>query len=178
MNNKRMKIVLFGNPVLRQSAKPVTVFHKKLHSTIDSMAYTLNLCNDGAALAANQVGILKRVIVINYENECLEMINPEIMDSDGHQTDYEGCLSYPGYFGHVTRSEHIKVKYMTRQGNEKIIERTGKLARCIQHETDHLDGILFIDRMSEQYLVDADGEKKIGLPKALELARDMKFRNK
>lgn len=170
MKIKKQKIVLFGNAVLRKAAKPVTVFHNKLYSLIDSMAYTLKHTKDGAAIAANQVGILKRVSVINYEGEYIELINPEIIEAGGKQTDYEGCLSYPGYVGLVTRPEFVRVKYTNRQGEEKIIERHGKLARCLQHEIDHLNGILYIDHVEEDYLIHSVNETKISLESVLKLA--------
>ena len=169
-NAKKLKIILFGEPVLRQTAKPVTVFHKKLHAFIDSMSATLDACNDGAALAANQVGELKKLTVINYLGEYLELINPEIIESTGEQTDYEGCLSYPGYIGRVTRAETIKVKYVDRFGKEKVIERSGKMSRCIQHEIDHLNGILFIDKVREDHLVHADTDTEISIEYVRELA--------
>ncbi|MGD8777862.1 MAG: peptide deformylase [Ignavibacteria bacterium] len=167
---KKLRIILFGSPVLRETAKPVTVYHKKFHSLIDSMAETLKSRDDGAALAANQVNILKRVTVINYEGEYLELINPEIIESAGEQNGYEGCLSYPGYMGLVRRYDYVKVKYFNRLGEKKIIERFGKLSRCIQHEIDHLNGILFIDKMEEEFLLHADTENKISRSTLLELA--------
>ena len=169
---KKLNIVLFGDPVLRESAKPVNVFHKKLENLIDSMNYTLSLRDDGAAVAANQVGVLKRITVINYEDEYFEMVNPEIIEKGGGLVDnYEGCLSYPGYIGLVPRYEKIKVKYLDRKGDQHIIERTGKMARCIQHEIDHLDGILFIDRMKETTLTHSETKATIELAKVIELTR-------
>ncbi len=170
MSNKKFKIVTFGNPVLRQKAKPVTVFHKKLHSLIDSIAETLAAEENSAALAANQVDILKRIVVIDYLNEYIELINPEILESSGSQTDYEGCLSFPSYVGKVTRANFVKVKYVDRFGKENIIEREGKLARCLQHEIDHLDGILYVDHVKEEYLFHSETDDKISLNEVKELA--------
>ena len=172
-NLKKLKILLFGDPALRQNAKPVTVFHKKLHAFIDSLAVTLDSCEDGAALAATQVGELKSITVINYEGEYLELINPEIIEAKGEQTDYEGCLSYPGYIGKVKRAETIKVKYVDRFGKENVIERTNKMARCIQHEIDHLNGILFIDRVKEDHLIHADSDTEINI----EFIRELTAKN-
>jgi peptide deformylase len=169
MSNKKLKIVSFGNPVLRQKAKPVTVFHKKLHSLIDSIADTLAAEENSAALAANQVDILKRIVVIDYLNEHIELINPEIFESSGSQTDYEGCLSFPGYIGKVSRANFVKVKYFDRFGEEHIIEREEKLARCLQHEIDHLNGILYIDHVEEEYLHHAETDEKISLDEVREL---------
>ena len=164
---KKEKILEFGDPVLREKSKPVTVFHKKLHMLIDNMKFTLLNQDDGAALAANQVGILKRITVINYMDEYIEMINPEILSSSGEITDSEGCLSLPGYFGNVKRAENVKVKYQDRFGKETIIERSGPMARCIQHEIDHLDGILFIDRMKDVAV--SDGKRKVAVKDLLKL---------
>ena len=172
---KKLNIVLFGDPVLREIAKPVNVFHKKLDNLIDSMNYTLSLREDGAAIAANQIGVLKRITVINYEDEYFEMVNPEIIEREGGLVDnYEGCLSYPGYIGLVPRYEKIKVKYLDRKGDQHIIERTGNMARCIQHEIDHLDGILFIDRMKETTLTHSETKATIELAKVIELTRIQK----
>lgn len=173
MKPKKLKIALFGDPVLRQKAKPVTVFHKKLNLLIDSIAETLFSSKDGAALAASQVSILKRITIIDYENEYLEMINPEIISSSGEQSGYEGCLSYPGYSGMVTRFESVKVKYNNRYGEEIIIERVGKMARCIQHEIDHLNGILFIDRVTDGLLIHSETKESIELSPILDLAGRM-----
>jgi peptide deformylase len=170
----KLKIISFGDHVLRQPAKPVTVFHKKLHALIDSIAETLHNCDGGAALAANQVDVLKRITVINYQGEYFELINPEIIYSEGEQTDMEGCLSFPGYYGLVKRFNLVKVKYLDRNGKENVIERTGKLARCIQHEVDHLNGVLFVDRMIEDFLIHTETENKISLQSALDLANGKK----
>jgi peptide deformylase len=171
MKVDKMNIVLFGDPVLRQTTKPITVFHKKLHQLIDSMKYTLDHRDDGAAVAANQVGVLKSITVIDYESEYFELINPVILSGSGEIVDYEGCLSLPGYFGLVPRYEEIKVKYQDRNGNEFVIERTGKMARCMQHEIDHLNGILFVDKVTEKYLVHSETEEKLEVEKVLELTK-------
>ncbi len=163
MASKKNKILLFGDPVLRQKAKAVTVFHKKLHGVIDTIAYNLDGREDGAALAANQVNILKRITVIDYEGEYIEMINPEIIEASGEVIKSEGCLSFPGYTGMVPRAETVKVKYNDRYGKENIIERSGNLARCFQHEIDHLNGILYIDRMKEDFLIHNETGERINI---------------
>jgi len=172
MRSKKLKIVLFGDPVLRQRAKPVTVFHRKLDSIIDSMTETLFSREDAAALAANQVAILKRIIVIDYEDEYFEMINPEIIFSDGLITAFEGCLSYPGYVGMVPRAEYVKVRFLNREGEVQVIERQGRMARCIQHEIDHLDGILFVDRMNEEFLIRSGTEEQIEKSEVLKIIEE------
>jgi peptide deformylase len=166
----KLKIVSFGDPVLRQNAKPVTVFHGKLHTLINSMAKTLKSSSNGAAIAANQISVLKRIIVIDYDKEYFELINPEIIASEGEQTDYEGCLSLPGYFGLVKRYDYVKVKFQNRDGEEFIVERTDRLARCFQHEIDHLDGILFVDRMTEEFLVGDGNDSKIRRQDVIDIA--------
>lgn len=167
MNTKKFKVIEFGDPVLRESAKTVTVFHHKLHALVDRISNTLYNRDDGAALAANQVGLLKRITVIDYENEYIEMINPEILEMKGTQTDNEGCLSFPGFVGKVTRYDRIKVRYQDRTGKEETIERTGNMSRCIQHEIDHLNGILFIDRMEGGFLTHSETKEKIALEEVL-----------
>jgi peptide deformylase len=151
---KKASIVQFGDPVLRTIAKQVTVFHKKLISTVDLMQYTLFNTENSAALAANQIAVLKRIVVIDYMDEYIEMINPEILDLSGESIDYEGCLSLPGYSGRVKRAENVTVKFQDRLGEEIIIERSGAMARCIQHEFDHLNGVLYIDRVVEEFVTD------------------------
>ena len=169
MKLNKLKIIQFGDPVLREVAKPVTVYHKKLHQLIDAMQYALDSIDNGAAIAANQVGILKRIIVIDYQDEYFEMINPEILESEGEAFENEGCLSYPGYVGLVPRADKVKVKYNNRFGEENIIERTGKMARCLQHEIDHLNGILYIDRMKEILLTNSKTKETIEIDKVLRL---------
>jgi peptide deformylase len=155
---KKEKIALFGDTVLRETASPVKVFHKKLHLLIDAMKYTLDATDDAAALAAPQISVSKRITVIDYLGEYIEMVNPEILEMHGEETAYEGCLSLPGFSGAVKRAYTVKVKFQDRHGKEKVIERSGAMARCIQHEIDHLDGILYIDRMSDEYV--RNDEKK------------------
>ena len=166
----KLTIVLFGDSILRSVASPVKVFNKKLLRNIDSMAITLSSCEDGAALAAPQVNISKRIIIIDYEDEYIEMINPEILSQQGEQIDYEGCLSFPGFIGKVKRFHYIKVKYNDSSGVEHIIERSGRMAVCIQHEYDHLDGVLFIDRMIEDDLINVHTELKISRSSVLSIA--------
>jgi peptide deformylase len=157
---KKASIVQFGDPVLRTHAKQVTVFHKKLINTVEIMQHTLLNTENSAALAANQIAVLKRIVVINYMDEYIEMINPEILDLSGECIDYEGCLSLPGYSGKVKRAEDVKVKFQNRFGEEIVFERTGAMARCIQHEFDHLNGVLYIDRVVEDFVTDDETKEK------------------
>jgi len=167
---RKLNIIPFGAPELRKKAVTVNIFNSRLSSTIDSMARTLYLSKDGAAIAAPQVSILKKIIVIDYMEEYLELVNPYIIAEKGEQTDYEGCLSLPGYFGLVPRFESIVVQYMDRFGKDRIIKAEGKMARCIQHEIDHLSGILFVDRMNDDFLTNFDTKEKISRNSILELA--------
>jgi len=160
---KKAKIIHFGDPVLRQKAEPVKVFHKKLHAVVDTIKNTLLDTDYAAALAANQVSILKSITVIDYCDEYFEMINPEIIASSGESTGFEGCLSLPGYSGKVKRAENVTVKYQDRHGKENTIERGGAMARCIQHELDHLNGILYIDRMVEDFVTHDDKGTKLSV---------------
>jgi peptide deformylase len=167
---KKLSVITFGNPVLRETSKPVAVFHKKIHALIDNMKHTLLTRGDGAALAAPQVAELKRITVINYMDEYFEMVNPEITAFSGENIDFEGCLSFPGFSGNVKRAETVKVKYQDRNGIEKTIERSGRMARCIQHEIDHLDGILFIDRMDEKFVYNDEDNSKVAVKDILKIA--------
>jgi peptide deformylase len=169
MSSKKLKILLIGEPALREKAKRVTVFHKKLHAQIDAMVETLDAREDGAALAATQVGIMKRIVVINYRGEYFEMINPDIISTEGIETDSEGCLSLPGLVGNVPRAITVKVKYQDRFGVEHIVERSGALARCFQHEVDHLDGIMYIDRMEVDELTHLLSGNKLTIEEAVRL---------
>lgn len=166
----KFKIVQFGNKTLRQKAKPVTVFHKKLHQLIDSMYETLKNVDDGAALAAPQVDVSKQITVIDYQGEYLELVNPEIIETRGERTEFEGCLSYVGYVGKVTRYEYVKVRYQNRFGEELVIERTGEMAKCLQHEIDHLNGILYIDRSKEKYIYHHDKNTKLNRQNVIDVS--------
>ncbi|HPB83858.1 MAG TPA: peptide deformylase [Spirochaetota bacterium] len=158
---KKAKIIHFGDPVLRQKAEPVAVFHKKLYAVVDTIKNTLLDTDYAAALAANQVSILKQITVIDYCDEYFEMINPEILESSGVNIGYEGCLSFPGFSGKVKRFENVTVRFFDRYGDEKIIQRSGSMARCIQHELDHLNGILYIDRMVEDFVTHDENNTKL-----------------
>jgi|WetSurMetagenome_2_1015567.scaffolds.fasta_scaffold222328_1 peptide deformylase len=160
-NMKLFEIKRFGDPVLRGKAQKVTGFDKKLSEQLDGMWKALDRAGNGAALAANQVGLLKRIIVINYCGERFELVNPVIVKKEGNQSGYEGCLSLPGLSGRVDRAEQVWIRYQDRNGKTEETERAGDLAVCFQHEIDHLDGILFTDRMSEPYVVNDLTKEKI-----------------
>lgn len=137
-----------GDEILYKKCKTVTKFDEKLHILLNDMYDTMKQ-HEGVGLAAPQVGILKRAVVIDVGNGKIELINPEIIDSDGEQTGSEGCLSVPGVWGEVTRPNKVTVKAQDRNG--KWFKLTGEelLARAICHETEHLDGKLFLDRVTK-----------------------------
>jgi len=132
------------DPVLRELSKPVKNINSNLIKLLDDMAETMYDAQ-GVGLAAPQVGILKRVVVIDIGNRLLELINPEIIETSGKQNGPEGCLSFPGLSGEVCRPEYVKVKALNRDGEEYVVEGKGLLARALMHEIDHLNGVIFID---------------------------------
>lgn len=139
-----------GDPVLRKKAVPVTRFNEQLHRLLDDMVETM-IKAQGAGLAAPQIGISKKIIVLRDEDKILEIINPEITESEGESIDIEGCLSFPGLYGEVPRSARVAVSGQDRGGREIRVSGEGFLARVLQHEIDHLHGILFIDRAVRLY---------------------------
>jgi peptide deformylase len=141
-------ILSFDQPVLREKAKKVARVDMSIQRLIDDLAETM-LAAPGAGLAANQIGVPLRVCVVKGdENQIWGLVNPEIVKSEGVQVGYEGCLSYPGWVGEVARHETVVVKGRNRRGKEVRIKSTGFTARAFQHELDHLDGVLFIDRLT------------------------------
>ena len=144
-------ILVRGDEMLEKKCRPVTEFNERLHTLLDDMRETL-MQADGVGLAAPQVGILRRaVLVINDEDECLELINPEIISEEGEQTGLEGCLSVPGYYGEVTRPMKVKVRAQDRNGSFFELEDEGLTARCFCHEIEHLDGHLFVEHTDRLY---------------------------
>ena len=140
-----MEIKKMGDPVLKQICEPVDRIDKKLKQLLDDMAETM-YAKEGVGLAAPQVGVPIRIAVINVDKKKLyELINPVITEREGTVVDSEGCLSFPGLFGEVERAEKVRVEYLNRYGKKKFVEADGLLARCLQHEIDHLDGKLFIE---------------------------------
>lgn len=140
------QIVKQGDEILRERAKEVPEITPNILRLLDNMKDTLYSTENGIGLAAPQIGISKRVIVIDVDDNLLELINPEILHSEGSQIDSEGCLSVPGVVGDVTRAYKVKVRGLNREGQLLEVEGTDILARVLQHEIDHLDGILFIDK--------------------------------
>ncbi|NLO38361.1 MAG: peptide deformylase [Ruminiclostridium sp.] len=135
-----------GDEVLRKVCKPVTEVNKKVRQLLDDMLDTMYEA-EGVGLAAPQVGILKRVAVVDIGEGPVELINPEKLEESGEQLHVEGCLSIPGIWGEVKRPERLLVKALDREGKEQKIDASGMLAIAISHEMDHLDGVLFEDRV-------------------------------
>ncbi len=139
------KIVLQGDECLTKVCRPVTDFNSRLHTLLDDMTDTL-LDSGGVGLAAPQVAILRRVcVVLNEDDEVIELVNPEIIFTDGEQTGLEGCLSIPGKYGVVTRPEVVRVRAQDRNGDFFEVEDSDLTARYFCHEIEHLDGHLFIE---------------------------------
>lgn len=134
------------DPILRKKAKKVEKIDERVKTLIKDMRETMYDA-DGVGLAATQVGVLKRIILVDVGEGLLEMINPEILESCGEEVDEEGCLSLPGVNGVVPRPEAVTVKGLNPEGQEIIIEAKNLFARAICHEIDHLNGVLFTDRM-------------------------------
>ena len=140
------KVVKYGDPVLRQKAKEVHKISKKIQVLIDDMIETMRKAN-GCGLAAVQVGVLRRIVVIETEEGLFELINPKIIAMSGEQESDEGCLSVPGEWGVTKRPMHATVRALNRNG--EVIEVTGHglLAKALCHEVDHLDGIIYTDKV-------------------------------
>ncbi len=143
------EIVKEGDDVLRKVCRPVEKFDEKLHLLLDDMYETM-LSADGVGLAAPQVGILRRIAVVDVGEGKIELINPEIIKTSGEQTGDEGCLSSPGVFGKVTRPNFVTVKAKDRFGKEFEVSGKELLARAFCHEIDHLDGVLFVDKIEQE----------------------------
>ena len=147
----KLAILEFPDPRLRKKATPVTDVDDKLRTLIDDMFETMYAA-PGIGLAATQVNVHQRLLVADVSangDDPHALINPVIVEKDGVQVSEEGCLSVPGYYEEVERAEHIRVRYLNRDGEEVETEMTGLLAVCVQHEIDHLDGKLFVDYISE-----------------------------
>ena len=144
------EILNFGDEALRKKCRPVTNFDERLGALLDDLAETL-LASDGVGLAAPQIGILRRVAVVNVRDErgTIELVNPEIVEAEGAQTGNEGCLSAPNEFSEVERPLKVTVRAFDRRGNEFTITGKELCARAFCHEIDHLDGILFIDHVKK-----------------------------
>lgn len=148
------KILTVKEPCLHKVCRPVDKFDGKLHKLLDDMKETLEDAN-GVGLAAPQVGILRRVVVVDTGEEILELVNPELLETSGEQVGAEGCLSVPGKYGLVKRPNVAKVRAQDRDGNFFEVEGEELTARCFCHEIDHLDGIVYTEVM-ERFLTEEE----------------------
>ncbi|MBR6767529.1 MAG: peptide deformylase [Clostridia bacterium] len=157
----RKIIELGADEVLRKRCRKVEKFDERLHTLLDDMAETM-YASDGAGLAAPQVGLLKRCVVIDVGEGLIELVNPEIISTEGEMTVIEGCLSVPGRSGRVVRPEKVTLKAQDRNGEPVEMTGEGFLAMAMCHELDHLDGVLYVDKMledvTEQYKQRKKGE--------------------
>lgn len=138
-----------GDDILRKKSREVEKVDEKVLMLLKDMAETMYDNGNGAGLAAPQVGILKRIVVIDMGQGLINLINPEIIEAEGSQEVIEGCLSIPDQWGKLIRPKRVKVKALNEKAEEIIITGEGDLAKCLCHEIDHLDGILFIDKVTE-----------------------------
>jgi peptide deformylase len=149
----KLPIVLAPDPVLKAKAKPVAAVDDSIRRLMDDMLETMYAA-PGIGLAANQIGVLKRVLVLDVAREGdapapMGMANPEIVWASPEQSVYnEGCLSLPEHYADITRPAAVRVRYLDRDGKSREIEADGLLATCVQHEIDHLNGVLFVDHLS------------------------------
>ncbi len=150
-------ILLYPDPILKQVAEPVAEVDESIVSVIQDLVDTMVDSGHSVGVAAPQIGVLRRVLVVDVSKSklgkdnnhgLLEMINPEIIEKSGSKMMREGCMSVPDYTGNVTRAEHIVIEYTDRAGQLRVIEANSFEAVAIQHELDHLDGLLFLDRVS------------------------------
>ncbi|MFP5527782.1 peptide deformylase [Peptococcus simiae] len=143
----RFQIVTAGDPILRKTARPVDEVTDRTRQILTNMTETMYHAH-GVGLAAPQVGISRRMIVVDVGDGLMQLINPEIVKKEGLQEGPEGCLSVPGFNGIVIRANQVQVKALNEEGQEVTIDAEGFKARALQHEIDHLDGILYTDKAS------------------------------
>lgn len=141
-------IRLDGDPVLRKKSREIDKIDERIITLLNDMVETMAYA-DGVGLAAPQVGVLRRAIVIDLGEGPIKMVNPEIIEKEGSEIDIEGCLSIPGKSGTVERPYNIKVKFLDENGIEKVLEGNKLFARAICHEIDHLNGVLYTDKVIE-----------------------------
>jgi peptide deformylase len=153
-----LEILTRDNPRLRIKASRIPRVDDGIRKLMDDMVETMVAAN-GVGLAAPQVGASVRVIVLKVDNQLYQLANPELVRASGEQIGYEGCLSVPGYIGEVARAERVTVRALNRHGKEVRIKGEDLLARALQHEIDHLDGILFVDKLTS---IDTLKEVEVG----------------
>ena len=142
-----MEVLKYPNPILQKKSQPVEVFDDDLAKFVQELFAAMRV-HDGVGLAAPQVGVLKKVAVIEYDGKSYVLINPRVVDQKGIQDSEEGCLSFPGIYAHVTRPQWVKVETRDINGGTLELEAEGYTARAFLHEMDHLNGKLFIDYLS------------------------------
>lgn len=148
------KILTQGDSALEKVCRPVEKFDRRLHILLDDMKETL-ADSGGVGLAAPQVGILRRVVVVeDAQEQIIELVNPEIIHQEGEQDGFEGCLSVPGMYGKVIRPNLVTVRAQDRDGNVFEVSGEGIVARCFCHETEHLDGHLFVEHTDRLYTLE------------------------
>ena len=156
------RILTADEPTLHKVSRPVTQFDEKLWTLLDDMAETLYEAN-GVGLAAPQIGILRRIVVVDVGEEMLELVNPEIIETSGEQDGMEGCLSVPGKYGMVKRPNYAKVRAQDRNGEWFEAEGEELIARCFCHECEHLDGHIYTEKayrmLTEEELEQMSGEE-------------------
>ena len=153
-----LEILTRDNPRLRIKASRVPKVDDSVRRLMDDMVETM-VGATGVGLAATQVGVSLRVIVLKVDNQLYQLANPEVIRSSGEQVGYEGCLSVPGYIGEVVRAQRVVVRALNRHGKEVRIKGEDLLARALQHEIDHLDGVLFVDKLTS---IDTLKEVEVG----------------
>lgn len=138
-----------GDAALKKICKEVNTVDDRIRMLLDDMMDTLHAFPNGAALAANQVGIMKRLVVIDYEDQYLKLVNPKIIGTSGEQECLEGCLSFPERFGKTIRPQTVTIQALDENGKELILTGEGEMAKCFCHEIEHLDGKVFTDKVLE-----------------------------
>ncbi|MDY6029490.1 MAG: peptide deformylase [Acidaminococcaceae bacterium] len=157
----KLRILVAGDPLLRKVAEPVTRIDKKTAKLLKDMADTMHAAN-GVGLAAPQIGVSKRIVVIDVgDGYAYEMINPRIVKKEGCVLGSEGCLSVPDYEGEVERAAYVECEYRDRTGKDMLVRAEGLLAVAIQHEIDHLDGVLFIDKAQSLFTKQRDAGEEL-----------------
>lgn len=143
------EIRLYSDEILRKKSKEVEVVDDRIREILNDMADTMYNTPNGGGLAACQIGILKRLVVIDMGQGLIKLVNPKIISTDGVQNVIEGCLSIPNKFGKIKRPKTVTIQALNENGEKIVLTGTGDLAKCICHEIDHLDGMLFTDFVIE-----------------------------
>ena len=144
---KELEVRRYPDPVLKKLSEPVTVFDEELVDLVGKMRAAMHT-KEGVGLAAPQVGVLKKIAVVDYEDQSYDLVNPKVLEQGGEQEGEEGCLSFPGIYAVVRRPEWVKVEAQDVRGEAHVYQVSGFVARAFLHEMDHLEGTLFIDHLS------------------------------